>query len=222
MRRSRSRAGTRRTRRAARHERRRRDRDRRPDARPATAERLVGDGARDRHRGDALRCSCSRRYFYLRFKTDRAVAAAAALADPKLAQAAARDRSCSSPAASPSRAPVARSEPAEPALARARPRRRAPRGSRLPRLPGHRSSTARCDELRPRDDAYASIYYTLIGLHAAHVAAGVLLARLGAAPLAAVRRRTGDLTLQVTALYWHFVNVVAVFVFLTLYLAPRG
>jgi len=39
-----------------------------------------------------------------------------------------------------------------------------------------------------------------------------------------VRRFTSTrhLTLQVTALYWYFVNVVAVVVFLTLYLAPRG
>ncbi len=35
---------------------------------------------------------------------------------------------------------------------------------------------SRCDTFRPSDDAYGSIYYTLIGLHAAHVAAGVLLA----------------------------------------------
>jgi len=74
---------------------------------------------------------------------------------------------------------------------------------------------------RPGKDAYGSIFYTLIGLHAAHVVVGVLLASW-----ALVRTlrfdRTAVLTVRVTTLYWHFVNVVAVVIFLTLYLAPRG
>ena len=73
----------------------------------------------------------------------------------------------------------------------------------------------------PRDDAYGSIFYTLVGLHAAHVAAGVLLAVW--ACLRTVRLdRTAVVTVRVTAMYWHFVNVVAVLVFLVLYLSPRG
>jgi cytochrome c oxidase subunit 3 len=67
----------------------------------------------------------------------------------------------------------------------------------------------------PSKDAYASIYYLLNGAHAAHVAAGVavnlfLLLRLG---LARTRyRATG---VEVMALYWHFVNALAVIVLLT-------
>jgi heme/copper-type cytochrome/quinol oxidase subunit 3 len=74
---------------------------------------------------------------------------------------------------------------------------------------------------RPQDDAYSSIYYTLIGVHYVHAVIGVLLALWA---LARVSRYTAErhLTLQVTALYWHFVNVAAAVVFLTLYLAPRG
>jgi cytochrome c oxidase subunit I+III len=76
------------------------------------------------------------------------------------------------------------------------------------------------DRFGPRDHAYGSIYYTLIGLHAAHVAAGVLLAAWAA--LRASRfDRTASTTVQVTTLYWHFVNAVAVLVFLVLYLSPR-
>src|SRR5712671_4968770 len=76
-------------------------------------------------------------------------------------------------------------------------------------------------KFRPQDDAYSSIYYTLIGVHYVHVAIGALVALWA---LTRVRRFTSTrhLTLQVTALYWYFVNVVAVVVFLTLYLAPRG
>ena len=58
-------------------------------------------------------------------------------------------------------------------------------------------------------------------MHYVHVAAGLL----GVAwALLRSSRFTPErhLTLQVTALYWHFVNVVAIFVFLTLYIAPRG
>ena len=43
------------------------------------------------------------------------------------------------------------------------------------------------DRFGPRDNAYGSIYYTLLGLHAAHVAAGVLLGALGLRAQPAVR-----------------------------------
>jgi len=77
------------------------------------------------------------------------------------------------------------------------------------------------ETFRPGDHAYGSIFYTLIGLHAAHVAFGVLLGAF--AVLRTVRLdRTAVLTVRVTALYVHFVNVVAVLVFLVLYLSPRG
>ena len=74
----------------------------------------------------------------------------------------------------------------------------------------------------PRDNAYGSIFYATTGLHGAHVAIGLLMnvvvqakARLG---------RLGPdrhLTLSVFALYWHFVDVVWIFVFSSLYLSPH-
>jgi cytochrome c oxidase subunit III len=75
--------------------------------------------------------------------------------------------------------------------------------------------------LRPSDDAYGSIFYTLLGAHYAHTVAAVLA---GLWTLLRVRLMTSErhLTLQVTALYWHFVNAVAVVVFLCLYLSPRA
>jgi cytochrome c oxidase subunit I+III len=74
---------------------------------------------------------------------------------------------------------------------------------------------------RPGDNAYGSIFYTLIGLHAAHVVLGVLL---GAWAILRTTRfdRTAVVTVRVTALYFHFVNVVAALVFVVLYLSPRG
>jgi cytochrome c oxidase subunit III len=77
------------------------------------------------------------------------------------------------------------------------------------------------DVFSPQGNAYGSIYYTLIGVHYVHVAAGVL-ALLWAAARAGRFTPQRHLTLRVTALYWHFVNAIALVVFLVLYLAPRG
>lgn len=73
----------------------------------------------------------------------------------------------------------------------------------------------------PRDSAYGSIYYSLLGIHLAHAAVGVLvLAWLvtRASRLTAERR----VSLDVVSLYWFFVVVSAAFVFLTLDIAVRG
>jgi heme/copper-type cytochrome/quinol oxidase subunit 3 len=77
------------------------------------------------------------------------------------------------------------------------------------------------DTFEPRTDAYGSIFYTLVGVHAAHVVVGVLLA---AWTLLRSRRFDGKaaLAVRVTGLYWQFVNVVSVVVFVVLYLSPRG
>jgi heme/copper-type cytochrome/quinol oxidase subunit 3 len=74
---------------------------------------------------------------------------------------------------------------------------------------------------RPGDNAYGSIFYTLIGLHVAHVVLGVLFGAW--AVLRTIRfDRTAVVTVRVIALYLHFVNVVAAVLFLVLYLSPRG
>lgn len=67
----------------------------------------------------------------------------------------------------------------------------------------------------PSHSAYASIYFTLLGLHHVHVVLGLAL------ELFVLLRLTRGLTtyrlhgLQATALYWHFVNIAAVLVVLT-------
>jgi len=73
-----------------------------------------------------------------------------------------------------------------------------------------------------RDNAYASLFYGITGLHGSHVAVGLLMnlvvhvkARLG---------RVGPdrhLTLTLFAMYWHFVDVVWIFVFSSLYLSAH-
>jgi len=72
----------------------------------------------------------------------------------------------------------------------------------------------------PRDTAYGSAYFTSLGLHHAHVALGLLL------DLWIIGRLLGGLTnyrligVRVIALYWHFVNVIAIAVTLTV-ISPK-
>ncbi|MBW8826406.1 MAG: heme-copper oxidase subunit III [Acidobacteria bacterium] len=73
-----------------------------------------------------------------------------------------------------------------------------------------------------RDNAYGSAFYTLVGLHTAHVVVGVamnavvqLKAWLG--KLSPERH----LTLTAFAMYWHFVDAVWLFVFPVAYLSPH-
>ena len=71
-----------------------------------------------------------------------------------------------------------------------------------------------------RDSAYGSIYYIVIGLHASHVLVGLLFSgvvqlKLERGLLDAQRHKT----LDVFSLYWHFVDVVWIFVFSSLILS---
>ena len=73
-----------------------------------------------------------------------------------------------------------------------------------------------------RDNAYGSLFYTTIGLHGAHVVGGLLMIAM-----LQVKAWTGKFsaerheTVAVIGMYWHFVDVVWVFVFSTLYLSAN-
>ena len=75
------------------------------------------------------------------------------------------------------------------------------------------------DELHkfgPRGSAYGSIYYTLLGVHHAHVIVGVLLSA-GTLVLLAGSGLTNYrlIGVRALALYWHVVNALAIAVLLT-------
>lgn len=76
--------------------------------------------------------------------------------------------------------------------------------------------------LRPTDDAYGSIFYTITSIHGAHVLVG--LGMLGFV-LALPRLEHADVPphrpLHNAALYWHFVDAVWVVIVAVLYLLPR-
>jgi heme/copper-type cytochrome/quinol oxidase subunit 3 len=74
----------------------------------------------------------------------------------------------------------------------------------------------------PRDSAFASLFFTITGFHGAHVIVGLIM-------LVAVRTWAGlgkftpqrHLAVTLVGWYWHFVDIVWLFVFTTLYLSPR-
>jgi len=73
-----------------------------------------------------------------------------------------------------------------------------------------------------RDNAYASIFYVTTGLHGLHVLVGLLMNLVVQAKGSAGRLAPrNDITVEVFALYWHFVDAVWIFVFSALYLAPH-
>jgi heme/copper-type cytochrome/quinol oxidase subunit 3 len=74
----------------------------------------------------------------------------------------------------------------------------------------------------PHTNAYCSLFYTITGLHGSPVLAGLLI--LAWTQFFAWRgayASENHVAVQVSALYWHFVHVVWLFVFVSLYLSPR-
>ena len=73
-----------------------------------------------------------------------------------------------------------------------------------------------------RDNAYGSIYYTIVGLHALHVFVG-----LGFNVLVQIKAWLGrydhgrHASAEVFFLYWHFVDAVWLFVFPVFFLSPH-
>jgi heme/copper-type cytochrome/quinol oxidase subunit 3 len=73
-----------------------------------------------------------------------------------------------------------------------------------------------------RDNAYGSIYYTIVGLHLAHVVVGLLMNLVVQAKAWLGKLDRGrHVSVEVYSLYWHFVDVVWVFVFPSLFLSPH-
>jgi cytochrome c oxidase subunit I+III len=74
----------------------------------------------------------------------------------------------------------------------------------------------------PGTDAYASIFYVLTGFHGMHVLVGlVMLGTLLARGLRSGSGRGDIKSVRAVSMYWHFVDIVWLAVFATLYLSPR-
>jgi heme/copper-type cytochrome/quinol oxidase subunit 3 len=73
-----------------------------------------------------------------------------------------------------------------------------------------------------RDNAYASLFYATTGLHGMHVAIGLAVSLAVQVKVAAGRIDADHhLSVRVFSLYWHFVDVVWIAVFSSLYLSTH-
>jgi heme/copper-type cytochrome/quinol oxidase subunit 3 len=76
--------------------------------------------------------------------------------------------------------------------------------------------------LTPLTDSYGSIFYTITTFHAAHVVMGILmLCYLAILPNYGPSKFPPHRPYRVVALYWHFVDIVWIFVVILLYLIPN-
>jgi len=76
--------------------------------------------------------------------------------------------------------------------------------------------------LRPSTNAYGSIFYTITGVHGLHVCLGLLMLFYTVLlPDIGPGRKPPHRALHNASLYWHFVDVVWVFIVVLLYLAPQ-
>lgn len=76
--------------------------------------------------------------------------------------------------------------------------------------------------LTPFSDSYGSIFYTITSFHAAHVIVGLLvLAYVLCLPRYAPATQSPYRPYHVAAMYWHFVDVVWIFVVGILYVGPH-
>jgi cytochrome c oxidase subunit 3 len=75
--------------------------------------------------------------------------------------------------------------------------------------------------LTPRTNAYGSIFYTITGVHAAHVGLGMLMLGFVLPLRWAPRDRPPHRPLRTASLYWHFVDLMWVFIVGLLYVWPN-
>jgi len=68
---------------------------------------------------------------------------------------------------------------------------------------------------------FSSAFFTLTGFHGVHVSVGiVMLMSLYVSSLRGNLRRESAETVEIVGLYWHFVDVVWIFIFTVIYLVP--
>ncbi|MDP8977139.1 MAG: cytochrome c oxidase subunit 3 [Actinomycetota bacterium] len=90
-------------------------------------------------------------------------------------------------------------------------------------LAGHVEEMLRLpEEYTWATNAYGSLFYVIVNFHGAHLTVGLLFLAFSWVALSRGRYTAEHHEgLKVTGIYWHFVDVVWVFVFPTLYLLPH-
>lgn len=78
------------------------------------------------------------------------------------------------------------------------------------------------EEMALDDSAYASLFFVITGFHGAHVIAGLLMnGYIQLQSWTGRRTRLRHTAVTNIAWYWHFVDVIWLFVLLTVYLSPH-
>jgi cytochrome c oxidase subunit 3/cytochrome o ubiquinol oxidase subunit 3 len=68
---------------------------------------------------------------------------------------------------------------------------------------------------------FSSAFFTLTGFHGIHVSVGiVMLMSLFISSLRGSLRQEHSETVEIVGLYWHFVDIVWIFIFTVIYLVP--
>ena len=69
---------------------------------------------------------------------------------------------------------------------------------------------------------FGTTFFVLTGLHGAHVTVGIiwLLLAAGAVRCRASCRAEKSEAVEIAGLYWHFVDIVWIFIFTAIYLIP--
>ncbi len=68
------------------------------------------------------------------------------------------------------------------------------------------------------DGSFASLFFTMTGFHGAHVAAGMVMLAAATVTTSRSQGRWGRAHLRGAVMYWHFVDVVWIGLFVTLYI----
>ncbi len=87
---------------------------------------------------------------------------------------------------------------------------------------GHRQLSLNADQLQLTTQIYFSLYFTMTGLHALHMIIGIAI--LGVLTVMAWRGSFNSSyysPIELTGLYWHFVDIIWIFLFPLLYLLGR-
>jgi heme/copper-type cytochrome/quinol oxidase subunit 3 len=78
------------------------------------------------------------------------------------------------------------------------------------------------DHFTPRTNAYGSMFFSITGVHGAHVAVGLMFSLwVQARAWSGAFDENRHLSVQNFTMYWHFVDVVWFFVLTSLYLSPK-
>jgi len=96
-----------------------------------------------------------------------------------------------------------------------------PMGHEWPKIEIPRSQIKSMENYGPWHNTYTAIYFTLTGLHALHVIGGAIVIFTIWGPLAKVWRQDPERytnRVEVSGLFWHFVDLVWIFLFPVLYL----